>query len=64
MGIRALLPGTLVFSATTIVISFLHIDLFTFSETADLIWFGWFILATAILVYMTVRSMQVQTGEI
>ena len=60
MGIRALLPGMLVFTATTLVISFLHINLFSFRQTSDVIWFGWFIVATIVLTFMTVRALQVR----
>lgn len=52
-GVRALLPGMLVFTATTAVISFLHFNLFSTSEIADLLWFGWFIFATIMLAVMT-----------
>jgi hypothetical protein len=60
MGIRALLPGMLVFTATTVVISLIHLNLFSFNQTADLIWFGWFIIATIFLAIMTVRALQVR----
>ena len=52
-GVRALLPGMLVFTATTVLISFLHVNLFSLSEIADLIWFGWFIFASIMLAVMT-----------
>ena len=52
-GVRALLPGMLVFTATTILISFLHFNLFSISEMADLIWFGWFIFASIMLAVIT-----------
>lgn len=54
-GVRALVPAMLAFTATTVLISFLHINLFSFSEVADLLWFGWFMLATILLVLLTVR---------
>lgn len=52
-GVRALLPGMLVFTATTVLISFLHFNLFSISEMADLIWFGWFIFASIMLAVIT-----------
>ena len=52
-GVRALLPGMLVFSATTLVISFLHFNLFSMSQVADLLWFGWFLFASIMLAVMT-----------
>jgi len=57
-GVRAILPGMLVFTVTTVVISFVHIGLFSFSEIADLLWFGWFILASLILVLLTSKALQ------
>lgn len=60
LGVRAILPGMLVFSAATVIISFLHINLFSFNEIADLLWFGWFILATLLLAALTLRAMQVR----
>jgi len=58
LGVRSILPGMLVFSVATVIISFLHIGLFSFSEAADLIWFGWFLLASFLLTVMTVRALQ------
>ncbi len=55
LGVRALVPAMLAFTATTVVVSFIHIKLFSFSEVADLLWFGWFILATVVLAVLTVR---------
>jgi hypothetical protein len=52
-GVRALLPGMLVFTATTVLISFLHFNLFSMRELADLLWFGWFIFASIMLAVMT-----------
>lgn len=59
LGVRAILPGMLVFTATTVVISFMHIGLFLFNEIADLLWFGWFILASIILAFLTLRALRV-----
>jgi hypothetical protein len=50
--------GMLVFTATTMIISFIHIGLFSFSEIADLLWFGWFILASLILAVLSFRALQ------
>jgi hypothetical protein len=58
MGVRAILPGMLIFSVTTLVISFIHIGLFSFNEVPDLLWFGWFILASLILTLLTFRALQ------
>ncbi|HLO30825.1 MAG TPA: hypothetical protein VK249_16895 [Anaerolineales bacterium] len=58
LGVRAILPGMLVFTAATVVISFLHIGLFSFAEIADLLWFGWFITASVILALLTFRAWQ------
>ena len=59
-GVRAILPGMLVFTATTVVISFIHIGLFSFNEITDLLWFGWFIIAAIILAVITLRAVQVR----
>ena len=58
MGVRAILPGMLIFTVTTVVISFVHIKLFSFNEVPDLLWFGWFILASLMLALLTFRAMQ------
>jgi hypothetical protein len=48
----------LVFTATTVIISFVHISLFSFNEAADLLWFGWFVLASLVLAVLTLRAWQ------
>ena len=58
LGVRAILPGMLVFTATTVIISFLHFNLFSLQETADLLWFGWFLLASIILAILTFQALQ------
>jgi hypothetical protein len=58
LGVRSILPGMLVFTATTVIISFVHISLFSFNEAADLLWFGWFILASLVLAVLTLRAWQ------
>jgi hypothetical protein len=55
LGVRALVPAMLAFTATTVMVSFIHVKLFSFSEVADLLWFGWFILAMIVLAILTVR---------
>ena len=58
LGVRAILPGMLIFTAITVMISFIHIDLFSFNEVPDLLWLGWFILASLILAVLTFRALQ------
>ena len=58
LGVRAILPGMLIFTAATVIVSFLHIGLFSFSEAADLLWFGWFILASPVLAVLTFCALQ------
>jgi hypothetical protein len=58
LGVRAILPGMLVFTVTTVIISFVHIGLFSFKELPDLLWFGWFILASLILASITFGALQ------
>jgi hypothetical protein len=60
-GVRAIVPAMLAFTGTTVLISFLHVSLFSFSELADLLWFGWFILATLALSLLTVRVWQARS---
>jgi hypothetical protein len=58
LGVRAILPGMLIFTVTTVIISVLHISLFALNEVPDLLWFGWFILASLILGLLTFRAIQ------
>ena len=60
LGVRSILPGMLVFTVTTVVISFIHVNLFSFSEVPDLLWFGWFIVASLVLAVLTFRALQVR----
>lgn len=60
LGVRAILPAMLSFSLTTVIVSFLHVGLFSFGEVADLLWFGWFLFASVMLALFTVRAMQVR----
>lgn len=55
LGIRSIVPGMFAFSLTTAIVSFIHINLFSFSELADLIWFGWFGVASVALGIITLR---------
>jgi len=65
LGVRALVPGMLVFTATTVVISFIHFNLFSLTEAPDLLWFGWFIIATVVLAIMTFRALTaVERGQL
>lgn len=58
LGVRSILPGMLAFSATTVIISVLHIGLFSFNQLPDLLWFGWFILSSLLLALLTFRALQ------
>ncbi|MBC7877462.1 MAG: hypothetical protein H7Y59_09860 [Anaerolineales bacterium] len=60
LGIRAIVPSMFAFTLATVIVSFMHINLFSFAEMADLLWFGWFGIATMILGVLTVRVMQVR----
>jgi hypothetical protein len=59
-GIRTIVPGMFAFAITTIIVSFIHVNLFSFAELADLLWFGLFGIATVVLGMLTVRVMQVK----
>jgi hypothetical protein len=58
LGVRSILPGMLVFTVITVIISFLHIDLFSFNEVPDLLWFGWFIVSALLSAVSTFRALQ------
>jgi hypothetical protein len=58
LGIRSILPGMLVFTVTTAIISFFHVSLFSFSDLPDLLWFGWFLVSSLILTALTFRALQ------
>ncbi len=57
-GIRAIVPAMFAFTATTIIVSFLHISLFSFTEIADLLWFAAFGMAAVMLGILTLQGMQ------
>jgi hypothetical protein len=58
LGVRSILPGMLVFAVTTLIVSWLHIGLFTFNEIPDLLWFGWFIVSSLMLAVLTFHAIQ------
>lgn len=58
VGVRSIVPAMLAFTLVTVIVSFMHVKLFSFSEIADLLWFAWFILASAFLGVMTLRSVK------
>ena len=58
LGIRAIVPGMFAFTATTVIVSFTHMNLFSLTELADLLWFGSFGIAAVILGVLTVRAIQ------
>jgi hypothetical protein len=58
LGVRSILPGMLVFTTATVIISFLHSSLFSFHEVPDLLWFGWFLVASLFLAVSMFRAIQ------
>ena len=58
LGVRAIVPAMLAFTITTVIVSFLHVSLFSFNEIADLLWFAWFIISSVFLAIMTTHVMQ------
>jgi hypothetical protein len=58
LGVRAIVPAMLIFTVTTLIVSFVHVSLFSFNEIADLLWFGWFIISSISLAMMTTHVMQ------
>jgi len=61
LGVRSIVPAMLAFTATTALISFIHINLFWFAEITDLLWFGWFVIATLVLAILTFRVLQTRS---
>ena len=58
LGIRSIVPGMFSFTLVTVIVSFMHVTLFSFTEIADLLWFAWFIVATLILGAMTLKALK------
>jgi hypothetical protein len=58
LEIRLIVPGMFAFTAGTVIVSIMHINLFSFTELVDLLWFGSFSIATVILGVLTVRALQ------
>jgi hypothetical protein len=58
LGVRSIVPAMLAFTLTTVIVSFIHVGLFSFSEIADLLWFAWFILSSLFLSAMTLRALR------
>ncbi|MDQ3146596.1 MAG: hypothetical protein M3R01_06625 [Actinomycetota bacterium] len=48
-------PAMLTFTAGTVVVSLVHSELFSASDAVDWVWFGGFVVATAVLVAMGAR---------
>jgi hypothetical protein len=61
LGVRAIIPAMLAFTATTVCISFIHINLFSFAEFADLLWFSWFIVTTLLLAVLTLQVLRTRS---
>lgn len=58
LGIRVVVPGMFAFTVATVIVSFMHVSLFSFTQLADLMWFGSFIVMAVIFGMLTVRTMQ------
>jgi hypothetical protein len=58
LGVRSIVTAMFAFTATTLIVSFLHLSLFAFNEIADLLWFIWFGGATIVLGLFIVRAVQ------
>jgi len=57
-GVRSIVPAMLAFTVTTLIVSFIHISLFSLNEIADLLWFAWFFIASIFLTVITMQVMQ------
>ncbi len=58
LGIRAIVPAMFAFTTATVIVSILHINLFSLNELSDVLWFVLFSIATILLGVLTVRAMQ------
>ena len=58
LGVRSIVPGMFSFVLATVIVSFMHFNLFSLAELADLLWFAWFIVSTLLLGVMTLRSLK------
>jgi hypothetical protein len=58
LGVRAIVPAMLAFTLITVIISFIHIGLFAFTETVDLLWFAWFSISSILLAVMSRQVLQ------
>jgi len=58
LGVRAIVPAMLAFTLTTVIVSLLHVNLFSFNEVADLLWFAWFVISSIFLIVMNLQVMQ------
>jgi len=60
IGIRAIVPGMVIFTDATLLLSLLHVDVFSFQSPAGALWFGWFAVATLVLLFMGFTAVQVR----
>lgn len=58
LGVRSIVPGMFSFVIATVIVSVMHVSLFSFAEIADLLWFVWFSVSSALLGVMTLRSLK------
>ncbi|MBI3151572.1 MAG: hypothetical protein HYZ21_05535 [Chloroflexi bacterium] len=58
LGVRSIVPGMFSFVLVTVIVSFIHFSLFSLTELTDLLWFSWFIVSSALLGVMTLRSLK------
>ena len=63
LEIRTIVPGMLAFTGATLVASLLHLGLFSAGEIVDLLWFGAFGIATAVLAAMTAGALRSGSPE-
>ncbi len=60
IGIRAIVPGMVIFTDATLFISLLHFDVFSSNGLATSLWFVWFAVATLVLLFMGFTAVQVR----
>ncbi len=58
LGVRSIVLGMFSFVIATVIVSVMHVSLFSFAEIADLLWFVWFSVSSALLGVMTLRSLK------
>jgi hypothetical protein len=60
IGVRAIVPAMVIFTDATLVVSLIHFDVFSAQGLSTAIWFGWFAIATLVLLLIGFAAVQVR----